>query len=311
MKFFDLQVNGFAGVDFQQRDLSRADFERALEALERHETAILLTLITATIDDLEASLARFESWLRDSPRGSVVEGYHLEGPYLSPEPGYHGAHPPGLMKAPDRGEFDRLWTASGGRLRIITLAPELPGSVGFIHHARGHRVVLSIGHSRADDRDLDAAIEAGLSMCTHLGNGVPLQLHRHDNIIQRLLARDELDAVFIPDGIHVPRATLQNFVRAKPRERVLFTTDCMSAAGAAPGRYRIGAVTVDVGPDGVVREPGKENFAGSSLTMGAAQDNVVRLLGWAETEALAACGNRARVAAGLPRNYTISRGMPK
>jgi N-acetylglucosamine-6-phosphate deacetylase len=136
-------------------------------------------------------------------------------------------------------------------------------------------------------------------MCTHLGNGVPLELPRHDNIIQRLLARDELDAVFIPDGIHLPRHVLRNFVRAKPVGKVLFTTDAMAAAGAGTGRYRIGRLEIEVGADGVVREPGKGNLAGSSLTMDAAAENVAAWLGWTAAEAAAACGERVRASVGL------------
>jgi N-acetylglucosamine-6-phosphate deacetylase len=203
------------------------------------------------------------------------------------------------MKAPDCAEFDRLWTAARGRVRLITLAPEWPGSPEFIRHAVAHGVRIAIGHSDADDRAIDAAVAAGLTLCTHVGNGVPIQLHRHDNIIQRLLARDELTAVFIPDGIHVPPAVLRNFVRAKPAGRVLFTTDCMAAAGGPPGRYTIGALTVDVGADGVVRQPGKPNFAGSSLTMDRAVANVTAFLGWSPAEAHAACSTRVAACLGF------------
>ncbi|MBL9215584.1 MAG: N-acetylglucosamine-6-phosphate deacetylase [Opitutaceae bacterium] len=296
---FDLQVNGFAGVDFQQPDLTAAQLERALAALAARRTRILFTLVTDRIDALCAKLERTEAMRRDSRFADVIAGYHLEGPYMSPERGYHGAHPPELMKAPDLGEFERLWRASGGTIRLITLAPEWPGAAEFIRHVAARGVRTAIGHSLADDRAIDAAVAAGLTMCTHLGNGVPIQLHRHDNIIQRLLARDELDAVFIPDGIHLPPAVLRNFVRAKPPARVLFTTDCMAAAGAPPGRFHIGRLEVEVGADGVVREPGKENFAGSSLTMDAAFANVRRFLGWPAAEALAACSSRVLAALGL------------
>lgn len=200
------------------------------------------------------------------------------------------------MKAPDRAEFDRLQRAAGGRIRLLTLAPEWPGSPDFIRHVFANGVTASIGHSNADDRAIDAAVAAGLTMCTHVGNGVPQQMHRHDNIIQRLLARDELTAVFIPDGIHVPPSVLRNFVRAKPRAKVLFTTDCMAAAGAPPGRYTVGHIDVEAGADGVVREPGKPNFAGSSLSMDSAVANIRRFLGWTEAEAVHACGEGVRAA---------------
>jgi N-acetylglucosamine-6-phosphate deacetylase len=300
---FDLQVNGFAGVDFQDPALSEAGLAAALRALAARRTRILLTLITDRIEALAAKLERIERFRRSDPLGAVIAGYHLEGPYLSAAPGYHGAHPPELMRPPDRAEFDRLWAAAGGQLRLVTLAPELPGAPAFIRHAAARGVRLAIGHSDAGDAALDAAIAAGLTMCTHLGNGVPVTLPRHDNVIQRLLARDELDAVFIPDGIHVPPFALRNFVRAKPPARVLFTTDCMAAAGAPPGRYRIGRLAVEVGADGVVREPGRPNFAGSALTMDVACANVQRFLGWSPAEAAAACGARVAAAVGLPADW--------
>ena len=148
---FDLQVNGFAGVDFQRPEITRADLERATEALRRHQTTgILFTLITDTVDALVAQLERVERIRAESPsvRG-MIAGYHIEGPYLLPELGYHGAHDPRKMKAPDRGEFDRLQRSAGGRIRLMTLAPEWPGSPDFIRHLVASGVTASIGHSNA------------------------------------------------------------------------------------------------------------------------------------------------------------------
>lgn len=299
---FDLQVNGFAGVDFQQEKLLPRDLEKALEALRRHGTSrILLTLITDAIDRLCYKLEQVEEFRRrNPPAAAAIVGYHIEGPYLLPDPAF-SAHDTGLMRRPSIREFDRLWEASGGNIRLVTLAPELPGSPEFIRHLVKRGVRAAIGHSDAGEQAIDRAIAAGLTLCTHLGNGVPRQLHRHDNILQRLLARDELYAAFIPDGIHLPPAVLKNFVRAKPVERVLFTTDCMSAAAAPPGKYRLGNLTLRVGRDGVVRQPGdSQAFAGSSLTMDAAARNVREMLGWTQAQAVAACSTRVAEYLGLP-----------
>lgn len=299
--FFDLQVNGFAGVDFQSPALTQEELRRAVDALLAHATGgILLTLITDRLDALAAKLERIERFRAADPAiAAMVAGYHLEGPHMSALPGYHGAHPRELMTPPDCVAFDRLQVAAGGNIRLVTIAPELPGSPEFIRHVTAAGARVAIGHSAASDAEIDAAIAAGLTLCTHLGNGVPLELPRHDNIIQRLLARDELTAVFIPDGLHVPPGVLRNFVRAKPAGKVLFTTDCMAAAGAGPGRYRIGRLEIEVGADGVVREPGQRNFAGSSLTMDRAAANAGAWLGWAEAGVTAACGERVRAALGL------------
>jgi len=293
--YFDLQVNGFAGVDFQQENLTARDLAKAVTALHAHGTKrILLTLITDSIDRLCAKLANLETILQKQPvLAETVVGYHLEGPYLLPEPGYSGAHDPRWMHAPSSWAFDRLWQAARGRIRLMTLAPEWPGSPRFIRQLVRKGVRVAIGHSNAGAHDLDAAIDAGLSLSTHLGNGVPLQLDRHDNVIQRVLARDELFAAFIPDGIHLPPHVLRNFVRAKPRDKILFTTDCMAAAGAPPGRYRLGPLLTVAGADGIVRQPGeKRYFAGSSLTMDAAAANVITMTGLTPSQSLAACSTR-------------------
>ena len=134
------------------------------------------------------------------------------------------------MSAPSLPDFHQLQRAAGGKIRLITLAPEWPGSEDFIRALTGEGVHVSLGHTDASDHEIDRAIQAGARFCTHLGNGVPAVLPRHNNIIQRLLARDELTAFFIPDGIHLPPAVLQNFHRAKPDGRALFTTDAMAAA---------------------------------------------------------------------------------
>lgn len=265
---FDFQVNGFGGVDFQRDDLTSTEFAHAVAALRKHGTSgIFATLITDEIDALCRRFAALEKLCATVPSaGAAILGYHLEGPWLSPAPGYRGAHPAGPMRAPSFADYERLQAAAQGRLRLITLAPEWPGSAEFIAAVTQQGVHVSLGHTNASEAEIDAAIRAGARFCTHLGNGCPLELPRHDNIVQRLLARDELTACFIPDGIHLPKGVLKNFVRAKPAGRVLFTTDAMAGAGAPPGRYTIGPHLIAVGADGVARQPGEKNFAGSTLT---------------------------------------------
>lgn len=264
---FDFQINGFAGVDFQNDALTGAELARSLAALRRDGVgSLFITLITDEEERLCARFARFERFLAADPIArSMIAGYHLEGPWLSPEVGYRGAHPPGPMCAPTEAAFARLQAAAGGRIRLVTLAPEWPESSSFIAHVVRQGVHVSLGHTNATEAQIDEAIRAGARFCTHLGNGVPLSLPRHDNVVQRLLARDELTACFVPDGIHLPPFVLRNFVRAKPPGKFLFTTDAMAAAGAPPGHFRIGALEITVAEDGVAREPGG-HFAGSSLT---------------------------------------------
>ena len=284
---FDIQVNGFAGVDFQQPGLSAAELRRAVDALAAHQTLrFFATLITDTPDALCEKFKHLER-LRaaDAVVASALAGYHLEGPWLSPDPGYRGAHDARLMIAPEIRAFERLQSAAGGNIRLVTLAPELPGGLEFIRAVTGQGVQVAMGHTKASEAEIGAAIEAGARFCTHLGNGVPAELHRHDNVMQRLLARDELTAFFIPDGIHLPPGVLKNFFRAKPAGKALFTTDCMAAAGALPGRYRLGILSLEVGADRVVRLPGRPNFAGSTLCPEEGVNNIQRWLGLDATTA--------------------------
>ena len=294
---FDFQVNGFGGVDFQRDDLTAKRLRQAVDALRRHGTVrIFATLITDEIERLCARLDRFERLCEaDAVVHDMIAGYHLEGPWLSPEPGFRGAHPPGPMHAPLFDEFERLQAAARGRIRLVTLAPEWPGSDAFIRRVCSSGVHVSLGHTDANDGQIDAAIAAGARFCTHLGNGTPLLLPRHNNVVQRLLARDELIACLIPDGLHLPPFVLRNFFRAKPDGNVLFTTDAMAGAGAPPGRYTLGELDAEVSSDGVARPVGGTGFAGSALTPDEGVRRVARYLSLTLEEAAAGWARSAEI----------------
>jgi N-acetylglucosamine-6-phosphate deacetylase len=283
---FDIQVNGFAGVDFQDPRLKASDLRRACLALRhRYTHRILLTLITDSIASLEAKFARIEVMRSEDPLlAETIAGYHLEGPYMSPAEGYRGAHLASYMKKPEFREFRRMQKAARGNIRLLTIAPEWPGSVRFIAAVVAEGVVVSLGHTNADNRQIDDAVRAGATMCTHLGNGCRMLVPRHDNIIQRLLARDELVAGFIPDGIHIAPFALKNFLRAKPAGQIVITTDAVAAAAASPGPFymrrgeRMARYTCD--RNGVVAFRGRSGYLfGSSLTLDRGVANIPR---WTE-----------------------------
>ena len=215
----------------------------------------------------------------------MIAGYHLEGPWISPLPGFRGAHSPETIHAPSMSEFARLQSAAGGRIRLVTLAPEWNGSSEFIAGVVRQGVHVSLGHTNASESEIGAAVAAGARFATHLGNGTPPTLPRHDNVVQRLLSRDDLTACLIPDGIHLPPFVLRNFFRAKPPGRVLFTTDAMAGAGAPPGDYTIGELTVTIGADGIARQPGGEGFAGSTLAPDEGVSRTAAYLGLSLPEA--------------------------
>lgn len=264
---FDPQVNGFGGVDFQNPDITLEALEHAANELRRAGCPqMLATLVTAAPDALTEQFRRIADCIERSERlREAILGFHLEGPFISPDPPYAGAHPAALTRDPDWKLFTRWQKASGGRIRLVTLAPERAGAAEFTRQAARSGVTVSLGHTNASAAQLWAAVEAGARLFTHLGNGCPGELPRHDNIIQRALAIPDLLASVIPDGIHVPPPSLANLLRALGPGRFVFTTDAMSAAGAPPGRYNFGPLETVVGADRIVRNPGANSLAGSAL----------------------------------------------
>jgi N-acetylglucosamine-6-phosphate deacetylase len=272
----DLQVNGFAGVDFNDTALTAAALDHALEAmLATGVTQCLPTLITATEAELHARFAALDTAVAASRLGpAMVPGYHLEGPFLSPLPGFCGCHPPAAMTPPDVGMLERLMARLRRPIRLLTLAAELPGAGRAIAWAAAQGMVVSIGHSDAGAAVVEAAAAAGARMSTHLGNGLPQMLHKLDNPIMAQLAEDRLAAGFIADGIHLPIPALRAMIRAKGPGRAVLVTDAVAAAAAPPGRYAFAGSTVVGGADGSARTP-EGALAGSALTLDRAVRNVV------------------------------------
>lgn len=267
--FFDPQVNGFAGVDFQDPSLDAEGLHHAVEAIHRSGCShFLITLITQSAEALECQFRKLDGILSSHAElAQWIPGFHLEGPFLSPEDGYRGAHPLENLARPDTRLFEKLQTASGDRIRLLTVAPELEGCLELIRSVSSRGICVALGHTNADFMTLARAWQAGASMFTHLGNGCALNIPRHDNIIQRVLALPGLMVSLIPDGIHLPPFVVSNLIKGLGPERTLFTTDAMSAAGAPPGEYSLGSLKVAVGGDRVVRLPGTGILAGSSLRM--------------------------------------------
>jgi N-acetylglucosamine-6-phosphate deacetylase len=272
---FDLQVNGFGGVDFNGPDLTA---DRVAEALERMArtgvTRCLPTLITSSIDRFAAS-ARVLASISDP----AIAGLHMEGPYVSPEDGARGAHPRAHVAPATIDDFSRRQQCAGGRIVLVTLAPEVPGAMALIEHLVAAGVRVAIGHTAATPQQIADAIGAGATLATHLGNGCPQMLPRHPNVIWELLAADALFASVIVDGHHLPPATVKTMIRAKGPSRTILVTDAVAAAGCAPGGYTLGGVECELGADGRVSLPGTPYLAGSSLTLDRAIANTVRFTG--------------------------------
>lgn len=279
---FDPQVNGFAGIDFQQDDLAPEQLLLAVLELRRHACSkILLTLITDHWTPLMRRLAHIKN-LRDAhpELRDGIAGWHIEGPFLSEKPGYCGAHAPELMINPTEKHIDELRAITGDDPVLLTVAPERPGCLAAIERAVKAGITISLGHTDASSEILAAAVKAGARGFTHLGNGCPRTLDRQDNILWRALNQHGLIYGLIPDAIHVTPDLFRVFHHAAAgyaQERLddsyfvypspfYYTTDAMAAAGAPPGTYQIGRLNLEVGADKVVRLPGQNLFAGSALT---------------------------------------------
>jgi N-acetylglucosamine-6-phosphate deacetylase len=263
----DIQVNGYAGVDFQRDDCTAAELERAAEGLAAAACGrFLLTFITNRWDRMLARLRHYQALRAASPRlRRRIAGWHLEGPFMSPQPGFHGAHPPECMEAPSAARMHELKAVVGDEPTLLTMAPEWPEAPAAIRVARELGFHVWLGHTDATAEQIAAAVAAGAEGFTHLGNGCPAELHRHDNIIFRVLDEPRLRASLIPDRIHVSPVLFRLMHQVLGEARICYTTDAMAAAGAGPGTYDLAGMRVEVGADGIVRQPGKANYAGSSL----------------------------------------------
>jgi N-acetylglucosamine-6-phosphate deacetylase len=225
----------------------------------------------------------------------AVAGIHMEGPYISPEDGARGAHRRAHVAPAGIDDFDRRQDVCNGHIRLVTLAPEVPGAIALIEHLAAAGVRVAIGHTAASPGQIGDAVKAGATLATHLGNGCAQILPRHPNVIWELLAADEIHASLIVDGHHLPPSTVKAMVRAKSVARTILVTDAIAAAGCAPGTFAIGEVTCQLTEDGRVSLPGTPYLAGSALTMDKAVQNSVRFAGVTLDEAAAmASPNPAR-----------------
>src|SRR6202789_4226437 len=264
--WIDLQVNGFAGVDYNSPASSHEQIARSIRRMFAcGVTRFFPTVITGSPESMSAALSNLANANASIGEGTAMEAFHLEGPYISPEDGPRGAHPARWVRPPDLGEFQRFQEAAHGNIRLVTLAPEWPDAPRFIEKIVEKGVVASIGHTRASASQIADAVSAGATLSTHLGNGADAVLPRHPNYLWEQLAEDRLAASFIVDGFHLPPSFLNVALRAKGLERSLLVTDAVMPAGCTPGRYRLGEVDVELHEDGSVRLAGGSRLAGSAL----------------------------------------------
>jgi len=279
--FFDPQVNGFAGVDFNSPFLSPEGLHRAaLSLASTGVTHFLPTLITSSHEKMLRQLRIIGDALKQDPLlRKMCPGIHLEGPYISFEDGPRGVHIREFIRLPQWEEVERFQKACEDRIKCVTLAPELKGAIPFIKKATAHGMVIGIGHTDASEEVLEEAVQAGARLSCHLGNATPRPSSHDQNPIRKQLSMDQLMVSIVTDGIHLSPNAVNDYVRAKGVDRIVLTTDSMAGAGASPGRYTLGDLEVEVGHDRAARLAGTSRLAGSTLTMDRAITNVIQFAG--------------------------------
>ncbi len=312
--YIDLHIHGSAGYDVMD------DTAEALPAIERllarhGVTSYFPTTVTApmetilrALDRLADAIEKRESGDKNGNNRARPLGIHLEGPFISHA--RRGVHPPELLLAPTLALFDRIWQAARGRIRMMTIAPELDGAPEVIAEAARRGVCVSLGHSDADFETTERGIAAGARHATHTFNAMrPLSHnsldHRSPGILGAVLTDRRVSADIIADGVHLDPSIVKLFASAKGPEQTVLITDATSATGMPDGRYRLGSFEVDV-HDGKCMSNGK--LAGSVLTMDRAVRNLARFAEWDLPQAVAAASrNPARVAR-IPNKGVLAAG---
>src|ERR1700683_3479309 len=307
--FVDIHMHGGAGLDVMRASLS--ELPHLNKFLTMHGvTGYFPTTVAAPLDQTCAALERLADAIEaapDSGNGNAGQarplGIHLEGPFLSHK--RRGVHPPEYLVEPTLAIFERLWQAARGQVRMMTIAPELPGALEVIAEAARRKVCVSIGHSNAELDAARAGVRAGARHATHTFNAMRPLDHRDPGILAEVLTDSQVTADIIADGIHVAPEVVQLFLKAKGIESSVLITDATAAAGMPDGIYQLGPLEVEV-KDGRCTMDGK--LAGSVLTMDRAVRNITQFAGWTLQHAGRAAPRNARRAAGLAQSGILAPG---
>ena len=299
--FIDVQVNGFLGVDFNDPKCTMDQIAGSIRALfATGVTRFYPTVITGSPGDMVGALRNLRCAKERLREGVAIDGFHVEGPHISPDDGPRGAHPRRWVRPPDIDEFRRWQEATGNQVRIVTLSPDWPEACRYIETVTSEGVVVSIGHTNATGQQIADAVSAGASLSTHLGNGAHPVMRRHPNYLWEQLAEDRLMADFIVDGIHLPSSFLKVALRAKTVARSVLITDAAAPAGCAPGRYQLGEQAVELRADNRVMLLGQERLAGSALRMDRGVENLMRIAGLSLADAVRMATTNAAKAGRVP-----------
>ena len=276
--FVDLQVNGHKGIHFSSPTLTLDQIRIATLELDRIGTvAFCPTIVTGPLSVFERNLALFATAMQEPDLKPHLLGLHLEGPFISPKEGARGAHPLEHIRAPSVEIFKQFQAWSGGHISILTLAPEEEGALDLIRYASRQGTVVSLGHHLAEDDAMARAVDAGARLCTHLGNGMPGTISRHQNPLWWQLAEDRLTGMFITDGHHIPADYIKVALRAKTLDRALVVSDATDLAGMPPGRYDFQGTYVILASNGRISFGDTPYLAGASATLTQCMNHLASL----------------------------------
>ena len=263
--FFDIQVNGFMGIDYSLETLESSQIIALIKRLGASGTSRhLATFVTMDDESLRKNLSLCSKLIDEDPlAGACIDGFHLEGPFISPEDGPRGVHNKKHVTLPDFRRFARWQEAAGGKIKLITLAPELPGAIPFIKEAVASGVKVSLGHLSSTADQISEAVAAGACLSTHLGNGSHAMIPRLKNYIWEQMADEKLTASIICDGFHLPKAVVKVMLKAKGLQNLILVSDGALLGGCEPGLYQWNEQDVEVGSDGHLFLPGTGFLAGA------------------------------------------------
>ncbi len=276
--YADLQVNGFVGVDFSTAGLTVDAVRRVTQALVARGTAAFCpTIITAPTAVYEQNLPVLAAACETGDLAAHVLGVHLEGPFLSPQPGARGCHHVAWMQPPMPALLEHWQTLAQGHIKLLTLAPELPGACETIRCACALGIVVSLGHTNGTEQQILRAVEAGARCATHLGNAFPRAAHPRDNAMWWLLGCDAVTAMCITDGYHLNDAFIKTVLRTKGADKFIVVSDVAPVAGLPPGAYDCMGMRVVLEASGRVSSPDTGTLAGSSATLGECAQHLATL----------------------------------
>jgi N-acetylglucosamine-6-phosphate deacetylase len=306
----DNQINGYANVDFSGKNLSAGGVIDAAEAIWKEGvTTFLPTLITGSHENLVANFSVLnEAIVKDTRLAGSIPGFHLEGPFISPDEGYRGCHPVQHIRKPSWDEFNIYQKAAGGKIIEVTLAPELEGAMEFIKLCKKNGIIVAMGHTNSTSYDINKAVEAGVTLSTHLGNGCANFIHRHHNPIWPQLANEHLTSTIIADGLHLLPEELIVFFKVKGPDKLILTSDVIYLAGMAPGLYTFLESEVELTSEGMLRNTALNCLAGASFPLKTGVGNMMKFTGCSLEDAVNMASQNVALIYGLNDRGSLSIG---